>query len=53
MLGASELDAAFIGIVLLEGAFVAWLMARSRREPGAGLVHGAVRLGMQASRRRV
>lgn len=52
MLGASELDAAFIGIVLLEGAFVAWLMARSRRERDAGLVHDAVRLGLRASRRR-
>lgn len=52
MLGASELDAAFIGIVLLEAAFVSWLMARSRREREGGLVDGAVRLGMRASRRR-
>jgi hypothetical protein len=53
MLGASELDAAFIGIVLLEGAFVAWLMARARPERDAGLVHDAVRLGLRASRRRI
>jgi hypothetical protein len=52
MLGASELDAAFIGIVLLEWAFVAWLMARSSRERDVGLVHGAVRLGLRANRRR-
>ena len=52
MLGASELDAAFVGIVLLEGAFVAWIMARSRRERGDGLVHDAVRLGLRANRRR-
>jgi hypothetical protein len=51
MLGALELDAAFLGILLLEGAFVTWLMSRSRREK-EGLVHGAVRLGLRASRRR-
>ncbi|MBI3201507.1 MAG: hypothetical protein IT377_29070 [Polyangiaceae bacterium] len=52
MLGTNELDAAFIGIVLLEGAFISWLMARSRRDRDGGLVHDAVRLGLRSSRRR-
>lgn len=52
MLGANELDAAFIGIVLLEGAFITWLMARSHRDRGGGLVGDAIRLGLRASRRR-
>lgn len=52
MLGAGELDAAFVAIVALEGVFVAWLMARSRRGREGGLIDDAVRLGMRASRRR-
>ncbi|MFO0569457.1 MAG: hypothetical protein U0263_27605 [Polyangiaceae bacterium] len=52
MLGALGLDAAFVGIMLLEAGFVVWLMGRSRRERDGGLVDDAVRLGLRASRRR-
>jgi len=53
MLGASEVDAAFAGILFLEGLFLLWLTARSRRDRGAPrMVDDAVRLGLRAARRR-
>jgi hypothetical protein len=57
MLGASELDATVGVLLLLEAGFVAWLIARARRErssvrPSFGLVDDAVRLGLRSGRRR-
>lgn len=57
MLGASELDATVGVLLLLEVGFVAWLIARARRERSSrtdfGLVDDAIRLGLRAGRRRV
>jgi uncharacterized membrane protein YqjE len=57
MLGASELDATVGVLLLLEAGFVAWLIARARRERSVsrtsfGLVDDAERLGLRARRRR-
>ena len=51
MLGASEIDAAFVAILGLEALFLLWLTARARRDRDAPrMVDDAVRLGLRCAR---